>query len=798
MVDLNQDPTPDVNNLTDVSGTPTPLPMTPSLPLRPQEQNQTPTPMGQPQAGQPQASPTAPVTLPNGQPQPQQQQPQPSIHATIFDKILKGMTGGPVYGVDAAGNRVEIPQSRSMLGKSIVAAALTGLFTPSEYRKGPYGPVLDRGASAGAAFQAGKGVMDTARQQAMQMSEDERTRRFQTLKNNIELHSIMASTALAQFKGYSEIEAGYDAAYDTLQNYQQTKDKDDPDAILKDNLTWQEASKELTDNNGKNAMQYIAIPHGKQSHIGPNGEQETEPLYSIVANNVTMKPTAELADALATINKGWQRMYAATDGDFKIPVNMMVAALHQRSDTLQAQTLLNEYAGKIPGFDKPVTNLLSIARDNPDAARTIASWVDDHAAGTGHEKGNAGEGGGPEDLLLALAKTTGGNSLLQKAGIDPTVAADYANGIANKRISAAALAKEGGIGEKAPAAQDQVKSLIDGLSSSTDLTPDDKKRLSADIPKPDKDGIIHMTQGQVDKVTQRIDSTVTSNKGIQERNLLANGDPVQMVKTASNTIEGDVNDITKISSMRGNARVNAINAIHDEAVDRGLDTTNYSEGALDNQAKMWNDYAGGVRTKTGAQIVAVNTFLGHEAEASAANDAWSRANSPLLNKPLSWIAKNAANDPNYIRFKTSLGAPAKEYMSFLNANRAEHEADIAQMDIVLDSNSTPVQITAALKELAKTADLRLAQIGGAYISTMNRTYPGLMDADSQNTMKKFGLQSLAAPLSQSLPRGWNNHQFTDMSKVQNAKALATRFYQAAGGDRQKAQELAKFNGWILN
>jgi hypothetical protein len=44
--------------------------------------------------------------------QPQQQAPQPSLHARIFDKILRGMTGGPVRIVGPNGDIQEVPQGR--------------------------------------------------------------------------------------------------------------------------------------------------------------------------------------------------------------------------------------------------------------------------------------------------------------------------------------------------------------------------------------------------------------------------------------------------------------------------------------------------------------------------------------------------------------------------------------------------------------------------------------------------------------------------------------------------------------
>ena len=82
---------------------------------------------------------------------------------------------------------------------------------------------------------------------------------------------------------------------------------------------------------------------------------------------------------------------------------------------------------------------------------------------------------------------------------------------------------------------------------------------------------------------------------------------------ASDIIEGDVGATSKLSSMRGNARQNTINGIHDEAARRGLDTTQFSPSAMDAKDEMWKDFH--ENKGTGLNRTAFDTFLGH------ANDA---------------------------------------------------------------------------------------------------------------------------------------------------------------------------------
>src|ERR1700678_103877 len=115
-----------------------------TAPSDPNQQSQQPTAF----ASQLTSSPAPQTTQPTQPSQPQQptaqipeQQTQalkPSLHGRIFDKILKGMSGGDIKVVNPDGSVSVQPQSRVSMGKSFVAAALTGLMTPTHYRETPY------------------------------------------------------------------------------------------------------------------------------------------------------------------------------------------------------------------------------------------------------------------------------------------------------------------------------------------------------------------------------------------------------------------------------------------------------------------------------------------------------------------------------------------------------------------------------------------------------------------------------------------------------------------------------------
>jgi hypothetical protein len=317
----------------------------------------------------------------------------------------------------------------------------------------------------------------------------------------------------------------------------------------------------------------------------------------------------------------------------------------------------------------------------------------------------------------------------------------------------------------------------------------------ADVPTADKDGNVHMTQGQVEKLTARLDSTVASNKGIAEKKALDQGDPSVMSKIANNVLAGDVNDVAKLASYRGNARMNAMDAIHDEAAKRGLDTTKFDEASLQNKTNTVNDFGGNKKGSSGAQIASFNAFIGHtaaavDAEKRLADKTIGLTRQPLINEAMDQIGKQITNDPDWTAYKTALLPVQNEISNFLAAGYATKEEDSRLMKQAIDPHETPVRITAALRQLAETGDVRLAAMGQRYLDTMDTPYTKLLSPDSRNTFKRLGIDSKADKLSQDAPKGWNGTNFSPITPE-----ITKKFFTLASGDPQRAASLAKLNGW---
>jgi hypothetical protein len=684
---------------------------------------------------------------------------------------------GQTY-VDPTGKQ-QVVRNRASLGNSVIASVLAGMMTPTKYREGTYGPVVSGDATAAAAYGAGK-EQQTAQNGKLQATSDEmQTKKLSVVKNNIDTMHQYAALAQQQHQELQGIADRNNATIlKDLSDYDAKQDDPAQKLIKGKGLTLEQAM-QMT--KGKMSSQNMVID-GYQDVTDADGRTSVQPTYAVINPDAKINMSESSAAELAKFKPAYKNAYDLSGGNIRVPVGQYLSDLNlaNSAGNLEAFMKRNDDALEALGIKSKDVDVAAASRSNPRVRQSLM------------EAENAlAQGGEMYQVLDRLQRSPDGATLLTAMGINPDKAARYVTEQTLKQTSAEALAKEGGQGEKSPADPAQVKGLVDSITSNPDLTESDKKTLLVDVPSPDKDGNVHMNKAQVEKLTARTDSVVNSNKSLAEKKALADGDPTQMAKTASHIIEGSVDDITKLASMRGNARENAQNALEDMATARGLDPTDYSAAAMTAKADAVKSYS--AAGKVGQQISSFNTFMGHEAEAADANAAWQRMNSPLLNRPMAWIAKNAADDPNFVRLQAALGAPAKEYMSFLNANRAEHEADIKQMETVLSPESTPLQINEALKELAKTADFRLASLGKGYVSTVGTTPQRLLDPAAAGTMQKFGIPSQSAKVSVPLPKGWTAGKPQQMVD----KNLAKAYYQAAGEDKAQATLLAKKNGWIL-
>jgi hypothetical protein len=709
--------------------------------------------------------------------------------------VLKTLGGGTQYinktdPTTGETTQVPIQQSRGQLGKSILAGAIAGMFGGMGARdaEGRHDPM--KAAQEG--FQAGQKPMQDKVAQLQKTADEDTSRRQMVMKNNMDLmhqqmamthmqHSELQETADNNNKGILADAAAYDKNLSGLDVNDKTKQ-----AVQGRGLTYTDALAKL---NG-HWSDTMAIVDGYQDTRNPQtGQMETEPTYAVLNPNVSIRMSEQQAAALAKFKPAYQNAYQSSGGNLKIPLQRAVADVHQLNSLNQTEAFFENAKDEL-GL-KSAPDFSAIARKGGQPILDAVKDVENSIA----------QGGTPIDALNRLAGTGGGAQILKEMGVTNA----QVSTLFNKQKSDAALAAQGGQGERAPGAQPQIAALNHSIDTNPDLSESDRAALKVDIPTPDKDGNIHMTQGQIEKLTARQDAAVATNKNLAEKNALANGDPTAMQNTAHDVIGyGSIDSITHITSMRGNARQNAQHAIEKQANDLGLNPAHFSQSAMDAKGQTVVKYSGA--GPVGAQLNSFATFGEHIAGAYEANEAWKRSGSPDLNNSISWWAQHASNNQDYQRFRDSVIAPAKEYMSFLNQNRAEHVEDIKALQPILGSiespNATRESIYTALQTFAKTADDRAWALGNTYVGTVGTTNPNIISKNTVDSFARLGVKSRAQDVSGELPRAqsWTtNLQPQTLAKTnpQDA-AIAKRFYAAAGGDMIRMKEMALEHGYVIN
>jgi hypothetical protein len=214
----------------------------------------------------------------------------------------------------------------------------------------------------------------------------------------------------------------------------------------------------------------------------------------------------------------------------------------------------------------------------------------------------------------------------------------------------------------------------------------------------------------------------------------AGGKDADIEFAAKSLANGDFTSLKDIASMRGDERLK----IYARAKQIN---PNFNTKDIDVKLKTANEFANG---KQADQIQSFNTFLGHAGEAATASGNYRRSGSPLINRPLNWIEKNAANDADYQTFVTALQPVRDEYMTFLQNNHALTESDKKAGEVIMSNDSTPAQVEAALKGMSKTAFVRLGALNDRYKRVMGSDFPDLLDQNATDAANLLGLGGEAA------------------------------------------------------
>lgn len=169
---------------------------------------------------------------------------------------------------------------------------------------------------------------------------------------------------------------------------------------------------------------------------------------------------------------------------------------------------------------------------------------------------------------------------------------------------------------------------------------------------------------------------------------------------------------------------------------------------LDRMAAMEKSFTVG---KDGQGLQSFDTFLQHAGEVTKTIQKIEQSRSPAINKPMSWWRKNMAGSPEFQSFIVSLEPVGKEFESFLLNQRALYVDDRKQIQVLMNENSSPKQIAAALKQMGKTAKDRYSAMNQRYKRQMGTNIEDPFSPEAHDAAQRIGIdlpvdQDTADPL----------------------------------------------------
>lgn len=215
-------------------------------------------------------------------------------------------------------------------------------------------------------------------------------------------------------------------------------------------------------------------------------------------------------------------------------------------------------------------------------------------------------------------------------------------------------------------------------------------------------------------------------------------------ETAQSVAKGDLSSIRDITSFRDNQRIK----IYARAKEIN---PKFSVAETKRKIDTMQSFTVG---KDGQSIQSFDTFLQHAGELDDTLNRLYQSGSPALNKPMNWIRKNAAGNPEYQRLLTAIEPVGKEFESFLLNQRALYTDDRKRIDTLLDGNSSPAQIRATLGQMGKTAKDRFTAMNQRYKRVIGQDIENPFSPEAEAAAQKIGVDLPRAKSDSSTKYPW--------------------------------------------
>ena len=630
--------------------------------------------------------------------------------------MLKTLGGGTQYinqtdPTTGETKQVPIQQTRGQLGKNILAGAIAGMFggMGARDKEGRHDP----GLAAEQGFVAGQKPMQQKVAQLQKTSDEDISRRQMVMKNNIDLvHQQMAMTAQNHAMLVDTIAANKAGVLADAAAFDQTlsgADANDPTkkAILKEGLTHEQALQQL---NGHWSDQ-LAIVSGQQIVKNPQtGVMETEPLYSILNPNVTLKMNEAQAKEFARYKPAYANAYDQTGGNLAVPLNRYVADVHEYNSYQHAEASLDRVKDALGSEGVDLAALAS----GKDGAAIKSAVLDMENA--------SAQGGDISSILKRLQGTGGGNLILK----DMNISDDDINKYKNEQIAAQRDAQA--TGDKAPA-DPAALAQIPTLAKQMGLSDAEVATASAELPKHGA------TRADVAKVLENIRHQHDTNAQLAAGANRDQGDPAMIERVARNLVDNPASLTTmRDIGTRGTQRLAIIDRAEQIAKAEGR---TFDTGLINQRVKFLEQYED-PKGKAAINRQAINNIMQHAADVSDLNQLNRRSDVRVVNTPINAL-KDQFGDQVYTQYQTAVGVLKDELGLYFAGGYSPTKDQQAMWDKIQSDTATPAQTEAFSKEVVRLATRRADTFNSQFKTNMGYDDPNMLTPQAKSAAERLGL-----------------------------------------------------------
>ena len=455
----------------------------------------------------------------------------------------------------------------------------------------------------------------------------------------------------------------------------------------------------------------MAVVSGqKLTKNSQTGVMETEPTYSVLNPNITLKMNEAQAKEFGRYTPAYANAYEQTGGNLQIPLHNYVNDVNQYQSFQHAESNLARIQDALgsKGVD-----LAALASGKDGAA--IRDAVKDLENATAQH-------GDISALLQRLQGTGGGNLILKDMGIDDADISKYTN----EQIAAQREAQA--VGDKAladPAALAQIPALAKQMG----LSPAEAATASAELPK------TGATRADVAKVLENIRHQHDTNAQLAAGANRDSGDPAMIERVARQLVDNP-SSLTTMRDIgtRGTQRLAIIDKAEQIAKAEGK---TFDTGLINQRVKFLEQYED-PKGKAAINRQAINNIMQHAADVSDLNQLNRRSNVKVVNTPINAL-KDQFGDQVFTQYQTANGVLKDELGLYFAGGYSPTKDQQAMWDKIQADTATPAQTEAFAKEVVRLATRRADTFNQQFKTNMGYDDPNMLTPQAKSAAERLGL-----------------------------------------------------------